>query len=262
MLIRVMSDIHNEFCHEQSGSDYLVPELDDDKDSILILAGDIGLLNRQQTWLSFLSKCSSQFKYVFVVEGNHEWYKGNIEKHSYQNSIVEHGFNNMLAGQLIIEEEKIAIIGTTLWTDFYGGNPLVMFDVSHGLSDYSLIKVGAEYRRLRPEYILTLHHKQKKKLFLAVDHYAALGYTIVVVTHHHPSLQGILPDYRGDALNAAYVSDLEKEVLTHKIAYWICGHCHTAMEYSIGNTKVICNPKGYPHEQGNGFNPLKPLSIN
>ena len=36
MLIRVMSDIHNEFCHEQSGSDYLVPELDDDKDSILI----------------------------------------------------------------------------------------------------------------------------------------------------------------------------------------------------------------------------------
>ena len=48
MLIRVMSDIHNEFCHEQSGSDYLVPELDDDKDSTLILAGDIGLLNRNQ----------------------------------------------------------------------------------------------------------------------------------------------------------------------------------------------------------------------
>ena len=38
-------------------------------------------------------------------------------------------------GQLILEEEKIAIIGTTLWTDFFGGNPIAMFDVSQGLND-------------------------------------------------------------------------------------------------------------------------------
>ena len=82
-----------------------------------------------------------------------------------------------------------------------------------------------------------------------------------MVTHHHPSLQGIAPVYRNDLLNAAYVSDLEKEVLTRKIAWWICGHCHTAMEYSIGETKVVCNPKGYPHEHGNGFNPLKTLDV-
>ena len=49
MLIRIMSDIHNEFCRDESGRDYLVPELSGDKESLLILAGDIGLLNRKQT---------------------------------------------------------------------------------------------------------------------------------------------------------------------------------------------------------------------
>jgi predicted phosphodiesterase len=61
MLIRMMSDIHNEFCRAESGGDYFVPELADDKESLLILAGDIGLLNRKQTWLDFVSKCSDQF---------------------------------------------------------------------------------------------------------------------------------------------------------------------------------------------------------
>lgn len=261
MLFRVMSDIHNEFSHEESGRDYRVPELADDRKSILILAGDTGVLSRKRTWLGFLSQCAVQFKSVFLVEGNHEWYHGNIEKHFWRNAIAEHGLHNVHTGQVILEKERIAIIGATLWTDFFGGNPIAMFDVSQGLNDYRLIKVGVEYRRLRPEYLLALHHKQKKWLFENVDHYAGLGYTIIVVTHHHPSLQGIAPAYRNDLLNAAYVSDLEKEVLPRKIDYWICGHCHTAMEYSIGETRVICNPKGYPHEYGNGFDPLKTLNV-
>ncbi|ACD90962.1 metallophosphoesterase [Chlorobium limicola DSM 245] len=261
MLIRIMSDIHNEVCREETGRDYCVPGLADDKDTLLVLAGDIGLLNRTQTWHGFLSACSEQFKSVFLVEGNHEWYHGNIEKHAYRNVIVEHGFENTHTGLLILEEENIAIIGTTLWTDFFGGNPIAMFDVSQGLNDYRLIHVGVDYRRLRPEYILELHHKQKTRLFEDADHYADLGYTVIVVTHHHPSMQGIAPCYRNDPLNAAFVSDLEKEILARKIAWWICGHCHTAMEYAIGQTRVLCNPKGYPFEYGNGFNPLRTITV-
>ena len=261
MLVRIISDIHNEFCREVSGTDYLIPKLPDDEDSLLILAGDIGLLNRKETCLGFLSRCAEQFRFVFVIEGNHEWYHGNIEKHSYRNIIIEHELENIHAGQLILEKEKIAILGATLWTDYFGGNPITMFDFSRGLNDYRLIKVGTDYHRLKPEYLLALHYVQKKRLFEEVDKYAELGYTVVVVTHHHPSLQGIALEYRNDPLNAAYVSDLENEVLSHKIEYWICGHCHTAMEYSIGETRVICNPKGYPHENGNGFDPLKTLNI-
>ncbi|WP_235670369.1 hypothetical protein [Prosthecochloris vibrioformis] len=48
MLFRVMSDIHNEFCREESSEDWQVPELAEDNESVLILAGDIGLLSRKQ----------------------------------------------------------------------------------------------------------------------------------------------------------------------------------------------------------------------
>jgi DNA repair exonuclease SbcCD nuclease subunit len=261
MLIRVLSDIHNEYYLGEYGRDYVIPELQSDKDSLLILAGDIGLLNREHTWLGLVSQCSRQFKHVFLIEGNHEWYHGNIVMHSYQKCITRHELKNVFTGQLILEKEKIAIIGTTLWTDFDGENPIAMFDVSNGLNDYYLIKVGTAYAKLRPEYILALHYKQKKRLFQDIDHYSHMGYKVVVVTHHHPSRQGIVPFYREDAFNAGYVSDLEREVLNHAAAYWICGHCHTAMEYSIGETRVICNPMGYPHESSQGFNPLKTVTI-
>ncbi|TCD47205.1 metallophosphoesterase [Chlorobium sp. N1] len=261
MRLRIMSDIHNEFHRESYGEDYRVPELPEDGESMLILAGDIGQLNRTRTWLGFVGECAARFRSVFLVEGNHEWYHGNIEKHSYRNAAREHRLENVRTDRLIIEEEKIAIVGTTLWTDYFGANPIAMFDVGQGLNDYRLIRVGADYRRLRPEYLLSLHYRQKRQLFEDVDSYAKLGYTVAVVTHHHPSLQGIAPMYRNDPLNAAYVSDLEKEILERRIACWICGHCHTAMEYHIGQTRVVCNPKGYPHESGNGFDPLKTLCL-
>ena len=66
MLFRVMSDIHNEFCQEESGEDWVVPELAGDKESTLILAGDIGLLSKKQTWFGFLFQCSKQFRDVFI----------------------------------------------------------------------------------------------------------------------------------------------------------------------------------------------------
>ncbi len=50
--------------------------------------------------------------------------KATVEKHSWPNAIAEHGFHNVYTGQLLLEEEKNAIIGTTLWTDFFGGNPI------------------------------------------------------------------------------------------------------------------------------------------
>jgi len=215
MLFRVMSDIHNEFCREESGEDRAVPILAGDRKSTLILAGDIGLLCKKQTWPGFLSQCWKQFRDVFIVGDNHEWYHGNIGKHSWQHAIAGQGLHNIHTGRLILEKEKIAVIGTTLWTDFFGANPIAMFDVSQGLNDYRLIKVGADYHRLRPEYLLALHYNQNKMLFKDIDHYTDPGYKVIVVTHHHPSLQGIATGYRNDLLNAGYVSDLEKEVLSH-----------------------------------------------
>ena len=72
MFVRYMSDIHLEFGWMQLLS---VPE---DKDTVLVLAGDIGLIFNQDqldTLGRFLVDASVQFRAVIYVLGNHEHYR-------------------------------------------------------------------------------------------------------------------------------------------------------------------------------------------
>ena len=71
MLIRVMSDLHLEF----SQGNMHVPELPDDAKTVLILAGDIGLVKKTHTFIDFITDMSARFQDVIYVMGNHEHYK-------------------------------------------------------------------------------------------------------------------------------------------------------------------------------------------
>jgi len=65
----------------------------------------------------------------------------------------------------------------------------------------------------------------------------------------------------GDAINPAFASDLENLILEFQPELWIHGHIHTACDYTIGKTRVICNPRGYPSELNTGFIPEKVVEI-
>ncbi len=63
-------------------------------------------------------------------------------------------------------------------------------------------------------------------------------------------------EYRGNALNSAYGTDYEKEIEAFGPNLWIYGHTHVSAEYTIGDTKIVCNPRGYITEDSNrDFNP-------
>jgi predicted phosphodiesterase len=69
----------------------------------------------------------------------------------------------------------------------------------------------------------------------------------VVCTHHTPSHQSCHPRYQGDKLmNGGYHSDLT-ELIADKpnIKLWTHGHTHEDYDYMIGETRVVCNPRGY-----------------
>ena len=76
----------------------------------------------------------------------------------------------------------------------------------------------------------------------------------VVLTHHAPSIQSVSDEFRNDFASAAFASNLENLIASHDIDLWVHGHTHRCFDYKLGNTRVICNPRGYPHEQNN-FNP-------
>ena len=69
----------------------------------------------------------------------------------------------------------------------------------------------------------------------------------VVCTHHTPSFQSCAEYYMNDTImNGAYHSSLEEFILDRpQIKLWTHGHTHDDFDYMVGETRVVCNPRGY-----------------
>jgi len=88
--------------------------------------------------------------------------------------------------------------------------------------------------------------------------------TIVFAGHHSPSKLSTHPKYQNEYLmNGGYSSDLSEFILDHpEIKLWTHGHTHDPFDYMVGETRVVCNPRGYAgwDEQADVFQ-LKFLDI-
>jgi hypothetical protein len=75
----------------------------------------------------------------------------------------------------------------------------------------------------------------------------------VVVTHHLPHWNSVQPQFAGNPTNRYYVHDVSDLLESRAAKLWIHGHVHSAWDYSVGDTRVLCNPRGYPGETDSGF---------
>ena len=71
------------------------------------------------------------------------------------------------------------------------------------------------------------------------------GQSAVVITHHLPSQRSVDECYKGNILNGAYANDLDYRIEHYMPDVWIHGHTHTSLDYKLGETRVLCNPRGY-----------------
>jgi len=70
-----------------------------------------------------------------------------------------------------------------------------------------------------------------------------------VVTHHAPSIRSLAYGAhatRDNPLAPAYASDLEGVMGGGTVPLWIHGHTHLPIDYDVGGTRVLSNPRGYP----------------
>jgi Icc-related predicted phosphoesterase len=74
----------------------------------------------------------------------------------------------------------------------------------------------------------------------------------IVVTHMAPSFLSVHEKYKNDMnINGSYASDLSELILDTKPELWFHGHMHDSFDYTIGNTRILCNPRGYVGEELN-----------
>lgn len=117
-----------------------------------------------------------------------------------------------------------------------------------GMNDYRKISFSKQpFRKFKPIHSFRMHQETRSFLTLALAQ--AGDRKTVVITHHAPSRSSIPSEFNGDPLSARYASDLEGLVGETKPAIWVHGHIHTPVDYLLGETRVISNPRGYPVER-------------
>lgn len=244
---------------------------DEDSDTTMVLAGDLWtsrkfLSRKYNDGQSWLEKVAHQFKYVILVLGNHDYWGGNIsDEHKKVNSdLTSLGLKNVfLLENNTVVLDGIKFVGATLWTDFNKHDTAVLMDAANLMNDYKKIRYSGSYSKVRPSQIAFIHNQSKSYIFNnAIKDNPEQK--LVVVTHMPPSINSIDQKFRDNPKNQNYLyySDLEDEISQTDIDLWIHGHTHNAVNYSIGKTRVVSNPRGYATELTQGFNDEFKMDIN
>lgn len=262
MFLRCFSDLHLEF------SPFTIPPLDTDNDTVCILAGDIVDGHNYDMCIEFLKPLAQRFHHIVYVFGNHEFYNKVLEdaKEEFEELLLK---ANLAHKVTILEREvinfnKCAIIGATLWADFDRGNPVTMHACLHGLDDYRKIETvkDGSPRKIVPTDLLVIHNETRQFLRQTIENYKAINSKVIVVVHHGVTSLSQNPIYRGDILVPAFISNMADDILDTQPNMIIHGHIHYHHDYMVGDTRVFCNPRGYHgYERVANFKPCLAIEI-
>lgn len=279
MKITVVSDLHMEFSP--------ITLTNSQNADVLILSGDILMSEiihdyqidstdtvhnnsrhlKALQFRQFLQECSDQFKNVIYIAGNHEFYQGKFHAGlDYLKEECSRYPNIHFLENSSITINDVLFIGATLWTDAHKGDPLTKYHLPYMMNDYKLIKNDHKgFRRLQIEDTIERHHKSMDYIEMMVEN-APSDKKIVISTHHSPSYLSIADKYKDNyEMNGGYHSDLSKFIIDNpSIVLWTHGHTHEVLDYKLGETRIVCNPRGYEgnsYNENTGWNPNLLLEI-
>ena len=236
MKINFFSDLHLE------NSNMVFDNIDGD---VVVLAGDIS--SDIYMLLSFIERNLLDKQVVYVL-GNHEY-----ECRVVNNVVDEYRaalgrFSNVH----LLDNEAITLcgvrfIGSTLWSNFEGFGSMwkkeAMDICEKNINDFSSIFIddGLKVRNIRGGDL--------EKLFdiscRFINYELKVRETLepkIVVSHFAPSRKSVSSRFEKDLLSSYWVNDLDS--LLGYSDYWIHGHTHESFDYSVGGTRVLCNPRG------------------
>ena len=265
MKIAICSDLHLEFGD--------IDLTNDEKADILVLSGDIMISqelhdhpepevphspeilkllgSRQltaQRYRGFLNRVSNEFPHVILIAGNHEFYHGKFYAGlEYLKEECSKYSNIYFLEDATKTIDDVTFIGCTLWTDMNKGDPITLHAIRDMMTDFTIIRNDKQgYTKLRPAHTTERHHRSLQFIRVALQN-CGDDSKVVIVGHHAPSSKSVAPQYVREVLmNGGYYSDLSDFILDHpQIKLWTHGHTHHEFDYMIGDTRIICNPRGY-----------------
>jgi predicted phosphohydrolase len=239
MLIREFSDLHIEVDRGNGNDPWVPPVLETDKDTVLILAGDIDSKARITQYAESLA---DRFRYVLFVPGNHEYYGSYIDK-DFSSDID----NVIWLNNTKIEIDDVIFFGATLWTDFNDGSYCSISEWHRYMSDAREIRGKGGKQKITPQDI-TKEHKYTIECIKEEITNKPADKKLCVITHHSPSFSNEEAKFIGGKGSGYFHSNLD--YLVQEADKWIFGHTH----YNIRRHGMHSNQRGYVgYEHTYGF---------
>lgn len=263
--VQIVSDIHLELGRDRVD---LIPCAE-----VLALCGDIGA-PAEDSYKRLLAWASANYKWVFVIAGNHEFYNSSRAMCEIKEQISAVAvalpnvtFLNNESTVVKYNNGKVRIFGSTLWSDVTMNSHLV----GYYMNDYSRIRKkvyplgGTDYIRtkVKPADTTGLFHAAVFALKKSIQESTSDETPLVVLTHHLPSYSLIHEDFtRGELsdLNCAYASDLDN-LIRDPVVLWAHGHSHRCNDTRINGVRVVSNPMGYPGEDTKKYKPAACVDV-
>lgn len=245
--------VHTTVPADYDWASYMVPPDPRDAESVLVFAGDICEFQYIMFYAKAFKALATRFKAIVYVPGNHEYCGANHvgigqETFFYFKELLRKYGKVHLLDNSSVTIDGVKFYGSTLWTN-YNENPIAanicsgMWDFRHGR-----IHDAGELRSTRPMDYVQLNGDAVTKLTELLEKKEP----VVMVSHFAPSHQSMHEKYKSQhpfETNYHFVNNLDRLIEENpQVQLWVHGHTHTQFDYQVGQTRVVCNPRGFPGE--------------
>ena len=255
MKAQLLSDLHCEFFPSVKSVEAFCKTLLTNA-GILILAGDIGLLNpklppdgtgdnstprtRLNTALDFFCR---HWPNVIYVPGNHEVYHGCFKDARTELQKLQQKYDNLYTS---IDPFSVKLHGkrihcTTLW---FEPDPNHAMWWNHMSDAYIIGDTQTPKQNYEGNAPLALFEQRGQDAVNYLEQHVQPS--DIVVTHHLPLWSVVHPSYKRDILTHFFVNEDAHTVIEEcRPSLWVHGHSHSVYDTTVGDTRVVCNPYGY-----------------
>lgn len=244
MKLTLMSDLHLEFWEDPRKLIDNIVELTPQSD-IIALAGDIGVLAQNYDDIERLLILLTQKGKVIYTPGNHEYYGRKFE--CGEADLQQLRFNLRHTKDLVINT------GQPEWVEIQGCYNILVGTMWFEKKDYTDYEKWclADFKVKNLEHYIYKYNDDFMRMLEKTD-----KRNIIAISHHSPTYRSVGKKYIGSALNQFFCNNFDY-LLEDKDVLLAChGHLHDAVDFRLGNTRVVSNPFGYPTEVSALWKPL------
>lgn len=249
----LLSDLHLDF------SPYEGEKVEAD---IILLAGDVCEANKKESPIRWAQRRFPDQPVLFVP-GNHDFYGGRFGEVIDRWRKECRKSNVRLLYNEVFEFQGLRFLGAPLWSDIASGGIIqeafLRINLPQEISDFSCI-INSQGKNWKVNDML--RENAKSLLFLR----EALKDTTlpnVVMTHWAPHRGSLHPMFDGHRVNPYFINHYP-DLVAQSMA-WFHGHTHLPCDYEAGyepgHGRVICHPRGYPHEEQRSGQTYRPLRL-